>query len=697
MTVSDKAFDFTITHQAKKYGFLLWRFGDGQGRAWNRRSTPDTASRRSQEDLKYSRLPDEVEFAAVYNDFSQGYGYSYRRPERDGTVHWTENMDVRFERQAVHCQALQLLPQAQYASTNINVEYFLDVPLRGVASPAEGAGTVLAVGKGFVAAYTPTNLTTIGSMFDRVYEATGGGAITFGRRISTFGSYTYIGVTDGSSFYRRTHDGTFTTGPNQPAQIFLNSGDRLSFFWKDAGGAHMRSIAQGAANDMMATANYSATLNIGPGHLQPLDAVDRDRQIFVGMANGLHAGDTSATFVNVLPEIASHQHEHNAGDLDVYNTEIQVPYFGGMWSFTPSAFVAQAREVGPANKGDRSPVHGHVHAVNGLGPWLYTSLWTGTASYILAGRDMNDGSRRWNVMQRIPHVADVHRIHFDNVSAPSSGLGGIPQRMWLATRQTTTAGATAPVYVSRMPIGNDNPLAPNTTFTANFVGSARMDFGRDDRGAPATPKVFRACEVRADMLLSGVRYADIFYSVDGGTRTYLGRANDSPRSTVWFSGVNGNFVTGHDIELSLESYTASTNVSPIYYEIILRGALRPKSVDEVTAVVRVADGMRDRRGGVMRSARQQAQELRSAAASRFPVYLTDLTGAGAWVVVRPGIEENEAYQHGSEVPETQMTIKMAVVDYTTNFGTTWDELTESGMTWNGAAVYRWSELANLSL
>jgi hypothetical protein len=224
-----------------------------------------------------------------------------------------------------------------------------------------------------------------------------------------------------------------------------------------------------------------------------------------------------------------------------------------------------------------------------------------------------------------------------------------------------------------------------------------MDLGRDDRGAPATPKVFRAVEVRADLLLSGVRYADVFYSVDGGTRTYLGRANDSPRSVMWFTGINGNFVTGHDLELSLESYTASVNVSPVYYEIILRGAIRPRSVDEITAVVRVADGMRDRRGGQVRSARQIGDDLHEAAASPFPVYLTDLTGAGSWVVVRPGIEENEAYQQGSEAPETQMTIKMAVVDYTTNTGTTWDELFHAGMTWNDAAVYRWNEIANLPL
>jgi hypothetical protein len=693
-SVNDRAYDFTLTSNRTTRGFLLWRFGEGQARAWQRRGESDTASRRSDEDLKYSKLPDEIEFAAVYNDFSGGYGYAYRRAQNISGIHWSQNMDTRFPRQAVHCQALQLLPQAAYASTNINCEYLIDVPLRGVSDPPAGTGTVLAVGKGYIASYTPNTLTTVGSMFSRVYEATGAG-VTFGWRPAVYGSYTYIPVTTGSSFYRRAHDGaSFTLGPNQPAQVFLNSGDRLAFAWKDAGGAHIRTIAQGVANDAMATGNYSATINIGPGNLQPTDMIDRDRQIFIGMSNGLHAGDSSGTFVNVLPEMKSHQHEHNAADLVVYNTEIQVPHMDGLWSFTPSTFVASARETGPANRGDRSPIHGHIHPVRGLGPWLYAGLWTGTSSFILAGMDQMDGTRRWNVMQRLPHAADISRIHFDSINVPSGGVGLIPGRMWVATHQNTNPGATSPLYVCPIPKSNDNPLALDANFTPNYVGSARMDMGRDDRGAPATPKVFRAVEVRADMLLSGVRYLDVYYTVDGGNRVYLGRANDSPRSILSFPGLNGNFVSGHDIELSLESFTSTPTISPVYYEVVVRGAIRPKTVDEITAVVRIADGLRNRRSTPMPSAAEMARDLRAMAGTVNPVYLMDLNGNSSWVLINPSVQEAEAYQVGEQVPETQMTIRMAVLDFTSNMGTTWDDV--SDMTWSAASIYTWAQIANLS-
>jgi len=185
----------------------------------------------------------------------------------------------------------------------------------------------------------------------------------------------------------------------------------------------------------------------------------------------------------------------------------------------------------------------------------------------------------------------------------------------------------------------------------------------------------------------------VFYTLDGGSRAYLGRANNSPRSTIWFTGVNGNFVTGHDIEISIESYTTSPAVSPVYYEIIVRGALRPKSVDEISAVVRIADNMHDRRGGPMRSAAQMCRELRGMAATTNPVFMTDLSGAGSWVLVRPSITETEAYQPGQEHPETQLTVQMAVLDFTTNQGTSWSDV--SDMTWSQASAFTWAQLANM--
>lgn len=690
MVAGERPFDFTLDNGRGAKGFLLWRFGQNQGRAWSRAGQSDTAAQRSVEDVKYGRLPDEIEFAAVYNSFDGGFGHAYRTVGGSDTLHWSENMDTRFPNQAVHCQAFQLLPQAQYASTNINANYIIDVPLQGVDNPPPGTGAVLVAGKGHITSYTPTHLTTIGSMFDRIYEATGGGALNFGNRMAVFGSFSYIPNTDGSGFYRRGHNGTtYTLNSLQPAEVILNAGDRLAFFWKGSSAEHMRTVAAGA--DPMATASYSATINIGPGHLHVGDAVARDRQIFAGLPNGLHAGDTSGTFVNVLPELEAQIHEHNAADLCVYNTEIQVPHIAGLWSYLPSTFQANAREVGPSNRGDRSPVHGHIHAVAGLGPWLYSAMWTGSTSYMLAGRDYTDGSRRWHVMQRAPHGVNIHRIHFDGVTSASGGNRAIPQRLWAAGDKDL--GATAPLYVMPVPRNNDNPLAPDPTFTANYCGSARMDFGRDNRGAPATPKVYRCVEVRSDLLLSGVRYADVYYTIDGGSRTYLGRANDSPRSKIWFTGVNGNFVTGHDIEISLESYTASVNISPIHYEVVVRGALRPQSVDEITAVVRVADGMKDRRGAPMRPAANIAADLRGFAGTVNPVRLSDLTGAGAWVLVRPNIEETEAYQAGQEVPETQMTVHMAVLDFTANTVSTWDMI--STRTWTTVSNYTWAMVLNL--
>jgi hypothetical protein len=129
------------------------------------------------------------------------------------------------------------------------------------------------------------------------------------------------------------------------------------------------------------------------------------------------------------------------------------------------------------------------------------------------------------------------------------------------------------------------------------------------------------------------------------------------------AGPPGVFATGQTLALSLESFTASAGVSPVYRAVVLRGALRPKSTDQITAVVRIADNMRDRQGGTMRSAATMLTELRALAQSNSPTTLLDLTGAASYVNVIAPIEEQEAYQQGSEEPELMATVKMSVLTF----------------------------------
>ncbi len=222
-----------IQSSAQSYGYMLARDPKTRGRAWQRTGVTDSLSTQKRivhaaygNQENYGGLPAELDTPEVFDDWSGGYG-QYRRHHEVDTNHYhlAYNTDTRFPGMWYHAQAPQLLcvqlngsaVGGAYASAAVNADYFMDVPLPGVANPPAGAGSVLVAGLGYVAHFTPTKYQYQyggsavnrgnASTFDFAVEATGGG-IGFGHRMQVFGSYSYIPNLNGSGFYQRGHDGT---------------------------------------------------------------------------------------------------------------------------------------------------------------------------------------------------------------------------------------------------------------------------------------------------------------------------------------------------------------------------------------------------------------------------------------------------------------------------------------------------------
>jgi hypothetical protein len=211
---------------------------------------------------------------------------------------------------------------------------------------------------------------------------------------------------------------------------------------------------------------------------------------------------------------------------------------------------------------------------------------------------------------------------------------------------------------------DSNPLNAPGPFSGNYVGSARIDLGNTTRGAPSTPKVYRSVEVAADSLVSGYQYGKVYYQLNEcGSFALLGQVNESPVSELFFSGGEGSFVTGNSIEISIQSFTASPAYTPIYRSVVLRGALRPNSIDEITAQIRIADGIRDHQKGEMKQGANMLADLRALAKQNSPTTLIDLTGAPWSVNVLPPVQEQEYYQKGDDYPEIMATVKMSVLTF----------------------------------
>ena len=641
--------------------------GASRGRAWHRtgRSDAPEALPRLAAEPELFISPDQLDFAEVWDDWSGGFGDAYRRPEAPNRYHWAENFDLRFPRQAVHAQALltysTTAPGAGEPDQRVNANTIFDTPPKPAAEQGRiGAGDVVILGDGYVVSLTPG--AGDGRQFNGLAD-TLTASRNYGAQPAIFGSYSYIPTLTATGFRERDVAGAFTE-TTMPARGFLNAGNRL---WRWHGALNRNYLVQSIAahGSARSAADWSVTLSVGDQATDIRAAVALDDQVFFGMQNGLFAGDQSGTFVNILPEMAGQRHIDNCRDLTVYNGGVVAPHVGGLLWYYPTSAGAEVRDISPAMRTNRSPVRGRFRAVRTFGPWLYAGLWTGSQSYMLAGRAAGGAGApdTWHVMHRFPHIAKVSRLHIDGITVSSGGGRLIPNRLWALMDATIEVTGTAPIYYMPIPLGNDNPLNADPVFSANYCGSARLDFPATNRNQAGVYSVFRSVEVNAELFLSGAQYADIYYTVDAGARTLLGRAQTSPKSTIYFPSSQGNFITGQSIALSLESFTMSTNITPVYRSVTLRGALAPKSVDYIRALVRIADNLPDRHGGPMRPGAVMLQELRDMAATAQPYQLSDLVGAESWVKVLNPIDEDEQYHQGDDNPEVLATLRMAVMSF----------------------------------
>lgn len=522
-------------------GFMLTRSGPNDVTpAWTRTGVPDTPSSRSSEDAKYGNISDVVDHPQVQDDWSNGAGYPYRDPAVPGTYEWAFNCDARWPNQLIHAVELNtILPNIAATNPSGAVD-FLTVPSPSASSLLAGAGSVIALMTGTVdttgantsrvVSFAPTGLNTVASAFTTALEFSLP-AVAVHAQPATFGSFTYIGNSSGSAFWRRGNNAEYTLAPApMTGRFFLNAGSRL---WRFFGQNSAANVANGA--DPFLSGNYSAIYPIGNGALTPDAASEIFTQVFVGLGDGLHAGDTSGTFSNVLAQLKDRINPENARDITGYNSGVAIPFGSSVWWFRPWEQALAADISIPPNT---SQVRGQYRAVEGNGQWLYAGLYTGSQSHILAGRDtsgVGNGPYVWHHMHQLPHASKISRIFFDHITTPSGGgvanasvnTSIIPSKMWLATDASIPSAGTAAIYYAQVPRGYGNPLL-DSVFTGNYMGSFRNDMGIDDWGAPGTYKAYRLLEVYADSLLSGVRYGDVYYSIDRGQRTYLGRAQSSP-------------------------------------------------------------------------------------------------------------------------------------------------------------------------
>jgi hypothetical protein len=310
--------------------------------------------------------------------------------------------------------------------------------------------------------------------------------------------------------------------------------------------------------------------------------------------------------------------------------------------------------------------------VEGFGRWLYAGVFNGSQSMVFCGWEASGPNLPyvWHPMQLLPETCKISRIHVDAITAASNGAR-IPRRIWVATDASygAQAGCTAPTYFWPIP-EDDGPPFADSSFSPNYCAQAVLEESQHDWDAPGTWKVWRKLEVYAESVGGSPIPLQVNTIIDGtmaaafdSSGIFFG-SSGPPKDFHYFTNAN-NTAVGQASRLSYLSSAltfATIGQTPIYRAFVERGNVRPRTADTITAKVRIADTVQDRNGGQMRAGSAMLQDLRTFALSSNPFPLVDLTGATLPILVIPPIQEEEAYQGGSDYPEIVATVKLAVLD-----------------------------------
>jgi hypothetical protein len=348
----------------------------------------------------------------------------------------------------------------------------------------------------------------------------------------------------------------------------------------------------------------------------------------------------------LTPELRAYVSEYNCANMIPWHGSMWVPHLRGLLAYKDlgdSGF--SLRSVGPGrNLSTENPIHGRITALAGDDNWLYAALYTGTDTYILAGREYTFSDSQTTMLW--------HPL-IKNAGAECDAL--FVSGLWTSPR--LFFGINQDVGYIILPRNSDNPLQDSL---CRYAPTGSIYYSSHTWNAPSTTKLWKSIEIQADNL-GRMQYLTVSYRVDKGSWVVLGTAKVSPSTSL---GITPSGVAGQAIEIKLDFTQQSEQTPIIVRTVIARGIERPDTTDIISAVVRCADKLPLRTAGFCpRTGAEILSELK-ALATHISVTLVDTVGATRQVVVVPPVTEQPEYdQSGNMTRELLINVTMAVVEF----------------------------------
>lgn len=608
---------------------------------------------------------DVSEEPLVMDTFHLGFGYSWRLLM--GTYAWAENADARFPR--------LVLPGP----------FVTEVTISGAGMPRCGQD------------YNGNFYVGAGRYVYRIPSGTGApvqdwdlGAANVAWSMDTFLGDLYVGTSTGQASgsppgpLQQNAAGTWSGGgPNRKAIAhawYQTSGTGVGSTggWQLIGSDTVSSVANCATGPMTA-GNWGASISVGDTTYAINSLVSDQGHIYVAKTNGLHDVDGTTGFTpNLMPFYESFVDDDNGVSSLNANGSIYVNSLAGLLRLDVSGGSTTGRitTVTPGHGlPNETPIRGKMTAMATYGPWVIGSLYNGTDSYIMWGRDIMQGDAGtspfgygagygpspsaigpnpmlWHGglvvlrgeicrMLAVSGLTSPPRLWIGSWGQQPTGAAvsnwDAPATFWDATPPAVWGASSAAHLRWCLIPRTENPMQdPEMTFVTDWHFHIRGE----DWVHPETNKDLLQVDVQADAL-GGTNSLDINVGVDGGPDSLFGTATFSPTSSV----VGASDVFGRRIAFDLEGHNNSA-VPVILRSLIPRAQLRPAIRRVRTYDVILSEGNVDRFGG--REITRPVSDYKKLEPLQWGgrVLLRDEFGESYDVLVLPPIQRKVVQLHG---------------------------------------------------
>lgn len=467
--------------------------------------------------LTDSDRSDEYETASRFVTCHLGFGIGEIRDAADkGRYHYSQNVDARTRGQLILGPKLS---ESTFSGSSESKVQFV-----------EFNSTFFAIGARYVHKYNEGT-----GQWD-LDKDMGASAAAIKGCAAVYGSYLVVAAGSSVSYWRRDTSGTWDQpySTNKPS-LFAIVGNTLWMVYSKNQLSSSSDFTTWASAVSVGDSNRSATL-----------LTDYNGNPLVGKPEGLFEYDGTKVS-NRLPELAYRINSDNCRGGKPSRGKLFIPVGPALWQYTADAVQTEGKPTRSTEalaagitRGSSNEVRGSIKDIWPDVDFLWCILAAQSGNYYIAAYDFNPAAGQgWHQVAKTGGTAVTALGRFQ----PSSG------NPLLFYSESTT------IKYFVLPADAQNPYV-DTAYRYATTGSIFLPVEGDT--FDDVNKAYLAVKLSADNLLTGSRYVDLYYSIDGSAETSLGRVETSGLSEVLFP----SSTTGTRIYLRLDLTTDDATQTP---------------------------------------------------------------------------------------------------------------------------------------